>query len=575
MAYSIPFGPNDTVIELGGGAAPKFRPNVDVRSGETVDKVAALGYEIPYGDGEFSGVYSAYCLEHVSWRNVPKAISEAFRLLAPGGIAVFITSNTEAQMRWALSKEVFDEKISQCLFGDNDYSENTHRAAFNPDYAIRLFREAGFEDVTVIPEGELWTDMIIEARKSMGNAVAASAGSLPIADALRGPDLWTPEQRKLAYNRHYFDGGRGPVGGYAREGYWDYPVHWLTFQKIMELKPESVLEIGCARGYILKRLQDVGVHAEGLEVSRHCILTRVCEGIKEWDITETPWPFKDKEFDLSFSIAVLEHIPKDKVDAVASEIRRVSKRGLHGVDFGVHDDGFDKTHCLFRGSEFWCDTLNGPINGSCDQYKVVEKGELERGPIQFPPADGMVKLNCGSFTTMFHHGWINIDQHPLQEFARGHGYNYLQHDLTKGIPFKDETVDMIHHCHFLEHLTYDQGLLFLKECHRVMKPGALMRILLPDAEKLCQLMASAGLSEFDEISDGCAGSPHQAGKLWALLFSGHSSAYDKGAIYAALDAAGFKFVCSRGFRESLSSKMRAETLDLFPTLSAIVEVVKE
>ena len=76
-----------------------------------------------------------------------------------------------------------------------------------------------------------------------------------------------------AFDKDYFNGGK-KVGGYAREGYRDFPVHWVTANKVMSLNPKSVLELGCARGYILKKIQDEGVPIGGLEVSKHCYLTR-------------------------------------------------------------------------------------------------------------------------------------------------------------------------------------------------------------------------------------------------------------------------------------------------------------
>ena len=40
MTYTLPFTPQQKVIELGGGNRPYFRPNLDVRSGENIDIVA-------------------------------------------------------------------------------------------------------------------------------------------------------------------------------------------------------------------------------------------------------------------------------------------------------------------------------------------------------------------------------------------------------------------------------------------------------------------------------------------------------------------------------------------------------
>lgn len=557
MSYTLPFKQGTALLELGGGEHPVIRPNADIRPGPTVDIVADLSKPLPITDAQYDGVYCKYAIEHVSWRLVSDFVKETFRILKPGGTAVFISPNTKAQMEWALQQdeEAYD-KVAQCLFGDLDYAENSHKAAFSPSYAIRLFREAGFSDVLIVPEGALGTDMVIEAKKPMDEIT---------------PNSWDTKTRKEAYGRDYFDGAKGKYGGYSKEGYWDYPIHHFTFQKIMELKPTSVLELGCARGYILKKLEDAGVVAKGLEVSEHCFQTRAMDGVITWDLTQTPWPFKDKEFDLCFNAAVLEHIPEQHIDAIAKEIQRVSNRGLHGVDLGQHDDGFDKTHCLFKPKEWWTEKLNVP--GSTAQI-VVDKEDLEKGPVVPPPGDGKVKINVGSFTTMFHYGWKNVDQHPLGPWAQAHGFLYQQHDVRNGLPYAGGSVDMIYACHFLEHLTYAEGLNFLNECLRVLTPGGLLRLLMPDAELLMKNYFAGTMAQYDELNEGCAKTPYQSAKLWNLLFSGHSAMYDTLTLSSTLTGVGFKDVQKCGFRQSRSKQMLTETLDMLPSLSLFMEAVK-
>lgn len=574
MAYSLPFKPGSSVIELGGGSQPMFHPNADIRKASGVDHVVDLSKPLPFPSAGYDGVFSKYALEHVSWRAMPSLVKEACRLLKPGGTAVFVIPNTKAQMKWALEQpeEAYD-KVAQCLFGDLDYDENSHKAAFSPAYARRVFREAGFSDVATLPHGELGTDMIVEARKSMDQNVEATLRP-PV---VLGPDpsRWSPEERKKAYDRHYFDGGRGGVGGYAREGYRDFPIHWYTFRRIMELKPGSVLEIGCAKGFILKRLQDAGIRAEGLEVSHHCHLTRACSGVREWDVTKTPWPFKDQEFDLAFSIAFLEHVPESAVDRVASEIKRITKRGLHGVDFGTHDDGFDKTHCKFRDQKWWSHKLNGfaTAAGSMEQ-QVVDKEDLERGPAIPPGSDGLIKLNLGSNRVMYHFGWVNVDVASLEEFAQSNGYIYRRHDLLKGIPWEPSSVDMISASHFMEHFPYEKGLEILRGCHEVLKPGGAIRIAVPDARKLCTMYVQGALGDLDEVSDGCAGTPFQARKLWETLMSGHRSIYDAPLLVQLLKDAGFQNAEESKFGESKFQKIQKETIDMFPDLSIYAEATK-
>jgi predicted SAM-dependent methyltransferase len=557
----IPFKPGQAILEVGGGDRPMFRPNMDIRPGPTVDIVHDLNKPFPIEDASYDGIYSAYLIEHLSWRNVLGFIKEMHRVIRPGGVIFVVTANLLEQCRTLVNLPAWSDKYICMLFGDQNYAgsdwvSNAHHCGFSPHYADKLFKEAGFESVITKPHPNCDTDMIIEARKTM----STEAGR-PIIDASK----WTTDERKLAFNKLYFDGGRGPVGGYAREGYWDYPVHGATSQKVMGFNPESVLEIGCGRGYVLKRLEDAGIRVRGLEVSGHCIQTRVVKDIVQWDITQTPWPIKDKEFDLCLSVATMEHIPEQHLQNVISEMERTCKRGLHGIDFGDKDDGFDKTHCTFRDRKWWEAILKG-----CQT--IVAKDDLEKdGGI--PPSDNLIKFNLGSFTTMFHHGWVNMDVHNLGQFAQQYGYVYRQHDITKGLPLESGCVDMLYACHLMGHINYRQGESVLKECRRVLKKNGILRVIIPDVDIMLDVYIDNNLQIFDDINDGCANAQSQVERLYSLMCAGNAAIYNSSTVIRMLKDAGFSDAKKMAFRESLSPKMLKETLDLYPTLSAFVDAV--
>ena len=63
--------------------------------------------------------------------------------------------------------------------------------------------------------------------------------------------------------------------------------------------------------------------------------------------------------------------------------------------------------------------------------------------------------------------------------------NILVHDLSKGIPFKDNSIDVVYHSHLLEHLDRDIAELFLLEVKRVLKPDGIHRIVVPNLENIC------------------------------------------------------------------------------------------
>jgi SAM-dependent methyltransferase len=64
--------------------------------------------------------------------------------------------------------------------------------------------------------------------------------------------------------------------------------------------------------------------------------------------------------------------------------------------------------------------------------------------------------------------------------------NIVVHNLASGIPFSDNSVDAVYHSHILEHLDPNIAESFLREVFRVLKPNGIIRIVVPDLERICQ-----------------------------------------------------------------------------------------
>lgn len=67
------------------------------------------------------------------------------------------------------------------------------------------------------------------------------------------------------------------------------------------------------------------------------------------------------------------------------------------------------------------------------------------------------------------------------QFESMHG-DVLVHDLRRGIPVDDASVDAVYHSHTLEHLDRDAVPGFFAEILRVLRPGGVQRIVVPDLE---------------------------------------------------------------------------------------------
>lgn len=85
-----------------------------------------------------------------------------------------------------------------------------------------------------------------------------------------------------------------------------------------------------------------------------------------------------------------------------------------------------------------------------------------------------LRLHFGCGTSRLE-GWINVDLVGLPVD--------LSWNIRRPLPFRRDTVDVIFHEHVLEHIDAYHGYHFLKECYRILKPGGVMRIVLPDARR--------------------------------------------------------------------------------------------
>jgi len=69
-------------------------------------------------------------------------------------------------------------------------------------------------------------------------------------------------------------------------------------------------------------------------------------------------------------------------------------------------------------------------------------------------------------------GWLNSDIEPTSQQA------YI--DASKPMPFADGSFTYIFGEHVIEHLTYEDGLVFFKEAHRILAPGGKIRMVTPN-----------------------------------------------------------------------------------------------
>lgn len=96
-----------------------------------------------------------------------------------------------------------------------------------------------------------------------------------------------------------------------------------------------------------------------------------------------------------------------------------------------------------------------------------------------PQDDKLPYLNIGC-GNRFNHRWNNID-------IVSNSPDVVEFDITKGIPYLQNTFEVVYHSHVIEHIPYSQVQYFIEDCYRVLKPGGIIRIALPDLENIARL----------------------------------------------------------------------------------------
>jgi len=132
----------------------------------------------------------------------------------------------------------------------------------------------------------------------------------------------------LRFGEEYFDGKRSQgYGGYKYDGRW-VPIAKKIIGKY-NLKPGNrVLDIGCAKGFLVKDLRDScpGLEVFGLDISSYAIKNCHEDAIGYLQVgNAVELPFADNSFDLVLSINTLHNLTKSRCITALKEITRISK----------------------------------------------------------------------------------------------------------------------------------------------------------------------------------------------------------------------------------------------------------
>jgi len=119
-----------------------------------------------------------------------------------------------------------------------------------------------------------------------------------------------------------------------------------------------------------------------------------------------------------------------------------------------------------------------------------------------PPTPDKLHLGCGLVSPT---GWLNVDGSWNAKLAKrpmirkalvtlgvvgqealdvGWSRDLFIHDVRKPLPWPDGSFRAVYTSHLLEHLYFETARTLLRECRRVLKPGGVLRVVVPDLEDI-------------------------------------------------------------------------------------------
>lgn len=180
--------------------------------------------------------------------------------------------------------------------------------------------------------------------------------------------------------------------------------------------------------------------------------------------------------------------------------------------------------------------------------------------VRIPP-----RLHLGAFDQA-HPGWLNTDVTPHLLLARVPGLpralratgiisdeRWAAHragafravrwlDLEHPLRFPDGAFEAVHASHVLEHLHPDVAERCIAECHRILRPGGVIRLAVPDLDRM--------VADYDPADpDRFLWGMYQGRGRRANACARHWWHYNEQSLRALLSGAGFPEVQRRGYRE--------------------------
>lgn len=211
--------------------------------------------------------------------------------------------------------------------------------------------------------------------------------------------------------------------------------------------------------------------------------------------------------------------------------------------------------------------LLGPRHPLVTHAKAVKRRVLkadERLRNEYLKTARVPKLQIGGGWARLD-GWLNVDIEPLP--------GTMVMDAAQPFPFDDGIFQFVFTEHMIEHIAREAGLSMLRECHRIMRPGGMIRVVTPDLAAILGLyQAPLSPEQQSYVTWFCktflpgTEHPNPALVINAMFRNwGHQFLYDERSLTDALNFAGFTEIKRVRLGESRHADLRnLENIERYP-----------
>lgn len=151
-----------------------------------------------------------------------------------------------------------------------------------------------------------------------------------------------------AYDEFYYQHACGTA--YARDPKWLGYFGAIAERIAADLKPKTVLDAGCAWGFLVEALRDRGIEAYGIDVSEFALENARPDIRPHLSIGSVLDPYPKDHYDLVVCMEVLEHLPNDQAAPAVANLARHGREVLFSstpVDFS------EATHFNVQPVDYW------------------------------------------------------------------------------------------------------------------------------------------------------------------------------------------------------------------------------